>query len=94
MIKYLIERYLVKAFCEEIKDRFPMYNCKREYQMRNDIDRYIVIFKSTATHYDGSHTTTHRKLKIHPRELLFLTSSNVDTVVDYVDGRKDSCMLY
>lgn len=94
MIKYLIERYLVKAFCEEIKYGLPMYKCKREYQMRKDGDCYVVIFKSTQTHYDNSHTTTHRKLIIIPRQLLFLTNSKVSNFIHYIDGREDSRALY
>ena len=90
MIKYLIERYLVKAFCEEIKYGLSLYSCEREYQMRKDGNRYIVIFKSTQTNGEGNSTVIRRKLKIIPRQLLLLTNQNMSDIIHYIDGRSDS----
>ena len=95
MIKYLIERYLVKALCEEIKNCLLLYRVKREYQMCKDGDCYTVIFKSTIKSYaDNSETITRRKLKIYPRQILFLRQENIDTMARYIDGKSDECVIY
>jgi hypothetical protein len=95
MIKYLIERYLVKALCEEIKNCLLLYSVEREYQICKDGDCYTVFFKSTIKNYDdNSETITRRKLKIYPRQILFLRQENIDTMARYIDGKSDKRVIY
>lgn len=93
MFKYLIEKYLVKVFCEEIKNCFTGYDTKRVYKIYKNGEHYKIEFESTTHKYQGK-TVIHRVLKIYPRNILFLRQENITTFARYIDGIDEDCLIY